>query len=61
MSKRVVFAEELFNKGFLCSQAVFASFSDLLGLDKETALKIGSGFGGGIARKQEVWGQYMEQ
>lgn len=40
----------------MSKRVVFASFSDLLGLDKETALKIGSGFGGGIARKQEVCG-----
>lgn len=40
----------------MSKRVVFASFSDLLGLDKEMALKIGSGFGGGIARKQEVCG-----
>ena len=56
MSERVVSAEEMFKKGYMCSQAVFASFSEMLGLEKEMALKIGSGFGGGIARKQEVCG-----
>lgn len=40
----------------MSERVVFASYSDLLGLDKETALKIGNGFGGGIARKQEVCG-----
>ncbi|NLO09511.1 MAG: C_GCAxxG_C_C family protein [Clostridiales bacterium] len=56
MGERVVCAEELFKEGYVCSQAVFAAFSEMLGLDKETALKIGNGFGGGIARKQEVCG-----
>ena len=56
MSERVVCAEELFKSGYVCSQAVFAAFSEMLGLDKETALKIANGFGGGIARKQEVCG-----
>jgi C_GCAxxG_C_C family probable redox protein len=56
MSERVVCAENMFEKGYMCSQAVFAAFSDMLGLDKELALKIGNGFGGGIARKQEICG-----
>lgn len=56
MSDRVICAEEMFSQGYLCSQSVFATFSEMLGLDKETALKIGNGFGGGIARKQEVCG-----
>ena len=40
----------LFSEGFNCSQAVFAAFAPGLGLDKETALKIASSFGGGIAQ-----------
>ncbi len=56
MSERIARAEEMFKEGFVCSQAVFAAFSEMLGLDKEMALKIGNGFGGGIARKQEVCG-----
>lgn len=56
MSERVVCAEEMFRKGYMCSQAVFAAFSETLGLEKEMALKIANGFGGGIARKQEVCG-----
>ena len=56
MSERVVCAEEMFRSGYVCSQAVFATFSEMLGLDKETALKIANGFGGGIARKQEICG-----
>lgn len=56
MSEKVVCAEEMFKKGYMCSQAVFAAYSEMLGLDKEMALRIGDGFGGGIARRQEVCG-----
>jgi len=56
MENRVNDAVKLFEEGFACSQAVFAAFSDRYGVDKNTALKIASGFGGGIARKQEVSG-----
>ena len=35
-------------EGFNCSQAVFSSYAD--GIDEETALKIASGFGGGMGR-----------
>ena len=34
---------------FNCSQAVFSSFADELGIDQATALKLASGFGGGMA------------
>ena len=46
---------ELFENGYMCSQAVFAAFSPNLGLDKELALKIGACFGSGM-RKGEVCG-----
>lgn len=39
-----------FNKGLNCSQCVLSAFSDSLGLDKDLALKIASGFGGGICQ-----------
>ncbi|WP_405305314.1 C-GCAxxG-C-C family protein [Methanobrevibacter sp.] len=46
---------ELFENGYMCSQAVFAAFSPALGLDKEMALKIGACFGSGMS-KGEVCG-----
>lgn len=49
-------AEELFKKGFNCSQSVFAAFADLYGFDEETALKISASFGGGFARMREICG-----
>jgi C_GCAxxG_C_C family probable redox protein len=45
-----------FTGGFSCSQAVLASFSEELGMDKETAYKISCGFGAGIARSGNICG-----
>jgi C_GCAxxG_C_C family probable redox protein len=45
----------LFNNGFNCSQAVLAVFSERYGLPQKSALKIASGFGGGM-RCGEVCG-----
>ncbi len=56
MSERIEKAVKLFEEGFVCSQAVFAAYCDLLGLEESVGLKIANGFGGGIARKQEVCG-----
>ena len=43
-------AVALFKDGFSCSQAVFAAFADRFGVDRDTALKVAAGFGGGIGR-----------
>ena len=48
-------AVQLFEEGYMCSQAVFAAFSQDLGVSKEDALKIGACFGSGM-RKGEVCG-----
>lgn len=48
-------AVQLFEDGYVCSQAVFAAFSQDFGLSKEFALKIGACFGSGM-RKGEVCG-----
>ena len=39
---------ELFSNGFNCAQAVLGAFSNDLGLDRNTAMKIASGLGGGV-------------
>ena len=52
---RIDDAVQLFLNGYMCSQAVFAAFSEELGLPKEQALKIGACFGSGM-RKGEVCG-----
>ena len=48
-------ATKLFKSGYNCSQAVLGVFCEELGLDKKTALKIATGFGGGL-RNGEVCG-----
>ncbi len=49
-------AVELFLKGANCSQSVFASFSDITGIDEKSSLRMASSFGGGIARLRETCG-----
>jgi C_GCAxxG_C_C family probable redox protein len=45
-----------FRQGFSCSQAVAAAFAEDFGLDRETALRLAQGFGGGIARRADWCG-----
>lgn len=49
-------AEALFLEGYNCAQAVVIAFEDLHGLDRATAAKLASSFGGGMARLREVCG-----
>jgi C_GCAxxG_C_C family probable redox protein len=53
--KKQDIAEETFNSGYNCCQAVVSAFHDELGLDGERAFKMASGFGGGM-RRAEVCG-----
>lgn len=50
--KAVIF----FKSGYNCAQSVFLAFAEDYGLDKETALKLSSSFGGGMGRLREVCG-----
>jgi C_GCAxxG_C_C family probable redox protein len=55
-------AVEIFRGGLSCSQAVLGAYCEQLGLDEETAYKIGSGFGGGMHLDQAcgaVTGAFM--
>ena len=45
----------LFNSGFNCAQAVFATFCEQYGIEKEKGLKLCGGFGGGV-RTGEICG-----
>jgi C_GCAxxG_C_C family probable redox protein len=47
--KKSTFAIQKF-QSFNCAQAVFSSFAEELKIDENTALKLASGFGGGMAR-----------
>ena len=49
-------AVRLFREGCNCSQAVFTAFSDVTGIEKNTALRMSSSFGGGMGRLREVCG-----
>ena len=49
-------AAEYFKQGYNCAQSVFLVFAEECGLDKETALKLSSSFGGGMGRLREVCG-----
>ena len=49
-------AKSLFESGYNCCQAVLCAYSDELGLDEKTAIKIASSFGGGMGRMREVCG-----
>ncbi|HCL56519.1 MAG TPA: hypothetical protein DHW82_05865 [Spirochaetia bacterium] len=45
-----------FKQGYNCAQSVVSSFCEKLNLTKDSALKLATGFGGGMGRKQEVCG-----
>ncbi|MFW5755261.1 MAG: C-GCAxxG-C-C family protein [Tangfeifania sp.] len=61
MTKKSDLVEKQFPR-FNCAQTVFSLFAEDLGLDEKTALKISSGFGGGMACAETcgaVTGSYM--
>ena len=49
-------ASQYFASGMNCAQSVFAAFSDVTGIDKDTAMRLSSSFGGGMGRMREVCG-----
>ena len=49
-------AEVLFASGMNCAQAVFVAFCDETNIDRETAIKLSSSFGGGMGKLREVCG-----
>ena len=51
-----VIAEELFCQGCNCAQSVFVAYCDQMNIDRETAMKISSSFGGGMGKLREVCG-----
>ena len=56
MSQKSDKALELFIEGQFCSQAVLSAFCEDIGITPEMALKMASGFGGGMGRMGEVCG-----
>lgn len=56
MKDRSEQAKELFTNGANCAQSVLVAFCDRCGLAPDTAMKLASGFGAGLARQREVCG-----
>ncbi|MGD8782183.1 MAG: C-GCAxxG-C-C family protein [Ignavibacteria bacterium] len=56
MDNKIETASQKFISGYNCAQSVLFAYSDNVGIDKDTALKISCGFGGGMGRRQEVCG-----
>jgi len=49
-------AVEAFLNGCNCAQAIFSTYADLFGIDKQTAMNLTNSMGGGISRLREVCG-----
>lgn len=56
IEKRTTLAVEFFEKGYNCAQSVLMAYSDLYGVEKESAAKLATSFGGGMGRLREVCG-----
>ena len=56
LKQRTELAVSYFEQGYNCSQAVFMAYSDIYGIDSETAAKLSTSFGGGMGRLREVCG-----
>ena len=56
MNTKTEIAIGKFLEGYNCAQSVIYAFSDDMGFDKNTALRLACGFGAGMGRKQEVCG-----
>ena len=49
-------ALKFYSNGYNCAQSVIVSFADVLQIKDETALRLASGFGGGMGRMQQTCG-----
>ena len=56
IESRVSAAITFFEQGYNCSQAVFMAYADKYQIDRETAAKLATSFGGGMGRLREVCG-----
>lgn len=56
MSTRTEIALTRFSSGYNCAQSVLYAFRDDCGVSDDLALKMATGFGAGMGRKQEVCG-----
>ena len=56
MTQHSEIAKQLFLDGCNCAQAVLCAFEDVTGPEHDTAMRLASSFGGGLARMREVCG-----
>jgi len=56
MQTKTDIALESFNQGYNCAQSILSSYCDSFGMDRETALRVATGFGAGMGRMQETCG-----
>ena len=49
-------AADMMKRGFLCSQAVFSTLGEQLGIDRSQAIKLATGMGAGISGRGEICG-----
>ncbi len=56
IEKRTILAVNYFEQGYNCAQSVLMAYSDLYGIEEETAAKLATSFGGGMGRLREVCG-----
>jgi C_GCAxxG_C_C family probable redox protein len=56
MSEKVEEAVSSFREGFSCSQSILSTWCGTFGMERETALRTSSAFGGGMAGLGEVCG-----
>ena len=56
MQSRIDQVVDNFLDGYNCCQSIFSTYSNLLGLERETALKLASGMGGGVGHSGGVCG-----
>ncbi|MBN2513731.1 MAG: C_GCAxxG_C_C family protein [Sedimentisphaerales bacterium] len=56
MEQRIQQAVDLFEEGYSCSQAILAAYAGTFNLDRNTALRIASGLGGGVGRNGDMCG-----
>ena len=61
MKHKIELAVNTFKEGFNCSQAVFSSFCDLFGIEKETAYKISSGLEQELVEDKKYVVLFLEQ
>lgn len=56
IEERKQMAVSLFNQGYNCAQAVFATFSDYTEIEQINAIKMTASFGGGMGKLRETCG-----